>query len=446
MRAVNCMSLTLCLAVLAGLGAGTAQAATVVHAGWLFDANSARLLERRSVIIEDGKVTSTASGFTQPGPNDRLIDLSEATVMPGWIDMHVHIDGELGPDTYARRFKEEPADAALLGALYARRTLAAGFTTVRDLGTSNGVAQSLRDAIAKGVVEGPRIFTAGKSLATTGGHADPTNGVRADLRGDPGPAEGVVNSPADALKAVRQRYKDGADLIKLTATGGVLSQAKNGSNPQFSVEEIEAIVAAAQDYGYRVAAHAHGAEGMKRAVEAGVNSIEHGTYMTEEVMKLMKKKGTWYVPTIAAGKFVEEKAQTPGYFSELVRPKAIAIGPQIQDTFGKAYEMGVKIAFGTDTGVSAHGDNWKEFGFMVEAGMPILKAVQSATKNAAELLDQWDVLGSLEAGKHADITAVPGKLTDDIALFGQVHFVMRSGVVYHSSDTDAAKINSLEAN
>ena len=262
------MSLGLCVAVLAGLVAGAAQAATVVHAGWLFDANSARLLERRSVIIEDGKVTSTASGFTQPGPNDMLIDLSEATVMPGWIDMHVHIDGELAPDTYSRRFSEEPADSALLGALYARRTLAAGFTTVRDLGTSNGVAQSVRDAIAKGIVEGPRIFTAGKSLATTGGHADPTNGVRADLRGDPGPAEGVVNSPADALKAVRQRYKDGADLIKLTATGGVLSQAKNGSNPQFTVEEIEAIVSAAQDYGYRVAAHAHGAEGMKRAVEA----------------------------------------------------------------------------------------------------------------------------------------------------------------------------------
>jgi len=360
--------------------------------------------------------------------------------------MHVHIDGELAPGAYARQFKEEPADAALLGALYARRTLEAGFTTVRDLGTSNGVAQSLRNAIANGVAEGPRIFTAGKSLATTGGHADPTNGVRSDLRGDPGPAEGVVNSPSDALKAVRQRYKDGADLIKLTATGGVLSQAKNGSNPQFTVEEIEAIVTAAQDYGFRVAAHAHGAEGMKRAVEAGVNSIEHGTYMTEEVMKLMKRKGTWYVPTIAAGKFVAEKAETPGYFSELVRPKAIAIGPQIQDTFAKAYDLGVKIAFGTDTGVSAHGDNWQEFGYMVEAGMPILKAVQSATKNAAELLDQWETLGSLDAGKHADIVAVPGKLTDDVAKFGQVFFVMRSGVVYHDVDPDTVTSNAVEAN
>ena len=437
------VSLAAALALLSGV---PAQAATVVHAGWLFDANSARLLERRSVIIEDGKVASTASGFAQPGPNDTLIDLSEATVMPGWIDMHVHIDGELAPDTYARQFKEEPADAALLGALYARRTLEAGFTTVRDLGTSNGVAQSLRNAIASGVAKGPRIFTAGKSLATTGGHADPTNGVRQDLRGDPGPAEGVVNSPADALKAVRQRYKDGADLIKITATGGVLSQAKNGSNPQFTLEEIQAIVTAAQDYGFRVAAHAHGAEGMKRAVEAGVNSIEHGTYMTEEVMKLMKRKGTWYVPTIAAGKFVAIKAETDGYFSELVRPKAAAIGPQIQDTFAKAYELGVKIAFGTDTGVSAHGDNWQEFGYMVEAGMPLLKAVQSATKNAAELLDQWDVLGSLEPGKHADIVAVPGKLTDDVAKFGQVFFVMRSGVVHHQIDPETATSKSAEAN
>lgn len=416
------------------LSATAASAETIIHAGWLFDANTAQLLERQSVVIDDGKVVRRARGFITPAADDRLIDLSSATVMPGWIDMHVHIDGELAPGAYAERFRQEPADAALLGSLYARRTLAAGFTTVRDLGTSNGIAQSLRNAIAKGVIEGPRIFTAGKSLATTGGHADPTNGVKAELRGDPGPAEGVVNSPSDAWKAVRQRYKEGADLIKLTATGGVLSQAKNGANPQFTVEEIEAIVAAAKDYGFRVAAHAHGAEGMKRAVLAGVNSIEHGTMMSDEIMKLMKKKGTWYVPTIAAGRFVADKAKEPGYFSELVRPKAIAIGPQIQDTFARAYKAGVKIAFGTDTGVSAHGDNWLEFQYMVEAGMPMLKAVQSATKNAAQLLDQWEALGSLDTGKHADIVAVPGKLTDDVSKFGQVFFVMRAGVVYHAAD------------
>lgn len=422
---------TLCLLV--GFSA-SAGAATVIHAGWLFEADSGRLLERQSVVIDAGKVVSRTSGFAQPGPTDTLIDLSTATVMPGWIDMHVHIASELAPDAYARRFSDEPADAALRASLFARRTLKAGFTTVRDLGTANGVAQSLRDAIADGVVQGPRVFTAGKSLATTGGHADPSNGVKAELRGDPGPAEGVVNSPEDAWKAVRQRYKEGSDLIKITATGGVLSQAKNSANPQFTGTEIEAIVSAAKDYGFRVAAHAHGSEGMKRAVLAGVDSIEHGTLMTEEIMRLMKKRGTWYVPTIAAGRFVADKAQQPGYFSELVRPKAIEIGPQIQETFARAYKMGVNIAFGTDTGVSAHGDNWREFGYMVEAGMPILEALQSATKNAALLLNQWDVLGSLDTGKHADIVAVPGKLTDDVARFGQVFFVMRSGVVYHSSD------------
>ena len=247
-----------------------------------------------------------------------------------------------------------------------------------------------------------------------------------------GPAEGVVNSPEEGRKGVRQRYKDGVDLIKITATGGVLSQAKNGANPQFMNDEIEAIVATAKDYGFRVAAHAHGAEGMKRAVLAGVDSIEHGTMMSDEIMDLMIERGTWYVPTIMAGRFVADKAKEPGYFSELVRPKAVAIGPKIQSTFAKAYKKGVKIAFGTDTGVSAHGDNWREFGYMVESGMPILTALQSATKNAAELLDQWDTLGSLDTGKHADIVAVPGKLTDDVALFEQVNFVMRSGVVYRS--------------
>lgn len=415
-----------------------AQAATVIHAGWLFDANSARMLERHTVVVDKGRVVDTRRGFVAPAAGDRLIDLSNSTVMPGWIDMHVHIASELSPSAYTDRFKQEPADAALKGSLYARRTLQAGFTTVRDLGTANHVAQSLRNAINQGVIEGPRIFTAGKSLATTGGHADPTNGVNSELRGDPGPAEGVVNSVEDAYKAVRARYKEGADLIKLTATGGVLSQAKNGQNPQFTFGEIEAIVAAAKDYGFKVAAHAHGSEGMKRAVLAGVDSIEHGTMMTEDVMKLMKKRGTWYVPTIIAGRFVADKAKEPGYFSELVRPKAVAIGPQLQETFAKAYKAGVKIAFGTDTGVSAHGQNWREFGYMIESGMPVLKALQSATKNAALLLDEWETLGSLDAGKYADVVAVPGNLADAAIAnherFGAVHFVMRSGVVHKSPE------------
>lgn len=409
--------------------AGMTSAATYIHAGALLDVQSAQVLKEQTIIIEGKRIVTVAQGYNEPHPDDTLIDLKNAFVMPGLLDMHVHIASETSSDR-TRVFTEEPGDAAYRSVPYAERTLMAGFTTVRDLGTSYGLAQSMRDAISAGHIVGPRIYTAGKSLATTGGHADPTNGRNSELRGDPGPAEGVVNSLEDARKAVRARYKAGADLIKLTATGGVLSQAKNGENPQFTIEEIEAIVATAKDYGFRVAAHAHGAEGMRRAVLAGVDSIEHGTLMTEEVMRLMKKKGTWYVPTITAGRYVAEKAEEPGFFSELVRPKAAAIGPKIQDTFAKAYKAGVNIAFGTDTGVPPHGENWREFGLMVDAGMPPLAALISATRNAAELLGEADELGSVEAGKLADIVAYPRSPLLDISVMGEVAFVMKGGVVY----------------
>jgi imidazolonepropionase-like amidohydrolase len=289
---------------------------------------------------------------------------------------------------------------------------------------------SLRNAINSGIVVGPRIFTSGKSIATTGGHADPTNGYREDLMGDPGPKEGVINSPEDARQAVRQRYKDGADLIKITATGGVLSIAKDGSGPQFTDEELQAIIETANDYGMITAAHAHGAEGMKRAVQAGITTIEHGTKMTEEVMELMMQKGTYYVPTITAGKFVAEKANEPGYYHPLVVPKAKEIGPQIQRTFGIAYKKGVKIAFGTDAGVFPHGQNAKEFGFMVEAGMPAIEAILSATVTAATVLGQADKFGTIDAGMLADIIAVDGDPTKNVKVLENVSFVMKDGVVY----------------
>ncbi len=254
------------------------------------------------------------------------------------------------------------------------------------LGTNHKLAISLKRAIEQGLVDGPRIWNAGKSLATTGGHADPTNGVRAELMPDPGPAEGVINGLEDARKAVRQRYKEGADLIKITATGGVLSVAKSSQNPQFTEDEIREIVNTARDYGFHVAAHAHGAEGMKRAIRAGVRSIEHGTLMDEEARALMKQHGTWYVPTVMAGRFVAEKAAIEGFFPAEVRPKAASLGPLSLQAFRKAYLAGVPIAFGTDTGVSAHGDNAKEFEYMVEGGMPALEAIRAATLNAAKLL------------------------------------------------------------
>ena len=402
---------------------------TVIHAARLIDVNTGEVLGKQSILIRGESISAIEPGYLEH-PN--TIDLTDSTVMPGWIDSHVHIVSELSPTSFVEGFVLEPADYAYKSVVYAERTLMSGFTTVRDLGTTHGVALVLRRAIQQGLIPGPRVFTAGKSLATTGGHADPTNGVRSELRGDPGPAEGVVNGVRDAYEAVRSRYKEGADLIKITATGGVLSQAKSGQNPQFTVEEVTAIVTAARDYGFKVAAHAHGAEGMKRAVLGGVDSIEHGTYMSEEVMELMKQRGTWYVPTIIAGDFVAEKAKEPGYFSEVVRPKAAAIGPVIKGTFARAYAAGVPIAFGTDSGVSPHGDNWKEFVLMIEGGMPAMEAIQSATRSAAILLGQWERLGSIEAGKLADIVAVEGDPLSDSEQFGKVHFVMKGGQVFHS--------------
>src|SRR5215204_3263181 len=395
---------------------------TYIWCGVLIDGISNEPKKNMTIVIEKNKIVVVENGFSTAGANDKTIDLKTKTITPGWMDMHVHMEGETSPNAYMERFTLNPSDIAFNTIPIAERTLMAGFTTVRDLGGS-GVNVSLRNAIAKGFIVGPRIFTAGKSIATTGGHADPTNGYRKDLMGNPGPAEGVINGPEDAYKAVRQRYKDGSDCIKITATGGVLSQAKDGTNAQFTEEEIKAVVAAAKDYGFKVAAHAHGAEGIKRAIRGGVNSIEHGTYMDDEGIKLMKEFGTWYVPTIVAGKATGDSAKIPGYYSDIVTPKALAVGPNIQATFAKAYKAGVKIAFGTDAGVYAHGRNWLEFVYMVEGGMPALETIRSATLSAAELLDITDILGTIEKGKLADIVAVNGDPLKDIALMQKLSFV-----------------------
>lgn len=405
------------------------EAATVIHCQRLVDGITDNLLSDQSIRIEGNKIVAVESGFTG-SDTDRIIEPGDATCMPGLMDMHVHITSQLNPKRFENQFRLDPADYAFRSIPYARRTLMAGFTTVRDLGSSDNLAISLRDAIDGGHVVGPRIHAAGKSLATTGGHADPTNGRNAELMGDPGPKEGVVNSVEDAKKAVRQRYKEGADLIKITSTGGVLSQARSGDNPQFTDKELEAIMGISKDYGYKVAAHAHGAAGMKRAIRAGITSIEHGTFMDDEAMALMIEHDTIYVPTIIAGKFVAEKANEEGYFSEVVRPKAREIGPLIQETFAKAYKAGVKIAFGTDSGVSPHGDNWKEFTYMVEAGMPAMEAIQSATSAAAQLLGVEDQLGSLEAGKLADVIAVRGNPLANIDNMEHVVLVMKDGKIY----------------
>ena len=403
---------------------------TYLHCGQLIDTKSGKILKEQTVIVSGNKIISVVNGYTSPSSSeDTTVDLKSKTVMPGLIDMHVHIEGETNPKSYLEDYTLNDADVAFNSVKYANVTLMSGFTTVRDLGGS-GVNVSLRNAINAGKIDGPRIFTAEKALATTGGHADPTNGSKRTIMGDPGPKEGVVNGVEDAKKAVRQRYKNGADLIKITATGGVLSVAKSGQNPQFTVEEIKAICDTANDYGFHVAAHAHGDEGMQRAILGGVKTIEHGTLMSPETMELMKKHDVYLVPTITAGKFVTEKAQIPGYYPEIIVPKALDIGPKIQNMFGRAYKAGVGIAFGTDAAVFYHGDNGKEFGYMVEAGMPAMETIQSATVTNAMILKMDNQIGQVKAGYLADIIAVDDDPTKNISTMETVTFVMKDGVIY----------------
>lgn len=402
---------------------------TYIYCGKLIDTKEGKVLTDRTIIVTNNIITSVEKGFKNPGSNeDKIIDLKNKTVLPGLIDMHVHIENEFNPSIYIQRFTQNDVDVAFQSTVFAKTTLLAGFTTVRDLGGS-GVNTALRNAINKGYVEGPRIYSAGKAIGTTGGHADPTNGMRKDIMGNPGPKEGVINSAEDGRKAVRQRYKNGADVIKITATGGVLSVAKNGQNPQFTVEEIKSICETAKDYDMHVAAHAHGDEGMQRAILGGVKTIEHGTLMSENTMEMMKTYKVYYVPTITAGKEVSDKAKIKGFYPDIIVPKALEIGPKIQGTFEKAFKKGVPIAFGTDAGVFPHGLNAKEFYYMVEAGMPEMMAIQSATTTNAKILKN-DKIGEIEVGKFADIIAVDEDPIKNIKTLENVVFVMKDGKVY----------------
>ena len=448
--------LPLALAV-AALAITTAQAAdapavatapaprlTVIHCAHLIDTVAGKMLGATSIVVDGQRIREVVSGnVTRDGA--RVIDMPAGdTCMPGLIDSHTHLTMQFGKDTYAEKFHLNPADYAIQSTVYARRTLLAGFTTVRNVGDDHNESIALRNAVNAGEIPGPRIFSAGQFIGTTGGHADPTDGYRWDLQGDPGPKDGIINSPAEAWKAVRKHYKDGADLIKIMPSGGVLDESSSSENPQMTLAEIQAVVAAAHDYGFTVAAHAHGAEAIRRAVLGGVDSIEHGTFMDDRDMHLMKQHGTWFVPTIIAGEFTMEKAKQ-GWYPPQVARKALEVGPKIMATAGKAYKAGVKIAFGTDAGVYPHGENAQEFVYMVQAGIPPMYAIQAATMHAAELLKHEKDFGSVSTGKYADVVAVPGNPLQDIAVMKQVDFVMKAGTVYKRDGkaTPAALQSSL---
>ena len=400
-----------------------------IHAGKMFDSKEGKMLDKMTIIVSGTEIKGVKKGFEIPDSDNIIIDLKDSTVMPGFIDLHVHMESEYNPEKYLNEFTAEESEIAFSSIKFAKRTLMAGFTTVRDLGGS-GVNISLRNAINKGEVIGPRIFTAGKAIGTTGGHADPTNGWKKSIAGDPGPQDGVINGVDDARKAVRERYKNGADVIKITATGGVMSIAKNGQNPQFTIEEIKAICETAKDYDMTVAAHAHGDEGIQRAIKGGVLTIEHGTLLSDESMKLMKQYGTYYVPTITAGKEVAANAKIPGYYDELVVPKALAIGPKIQSTTERAYKAGVNIAFGSDAGVFPHGNNAKEFRFMNEAGIPVIECLQAATIVNSKILSMDSKIGQIKNGFFADIIATKSNPENDIRTLENVIFVMKNGEIY----------------
>ena len=428
----NLLKLKIGLIILVSFFILPISAITLIHAGALFDGTGPKVSTEMSIFIENEYILKVEKGYISPGVDDKHIDLSNYFVLPGLIDMHVHLSNEYSAKSYQESISLNAADYSIRAVANAKKTLLAGFTSVRNLGDSNNVTVSLRNAINAGIVPGPRIFTSGTTISSSGGHGDPTNALRFGLSSDPGPEDGIINNSNDAYKAVRYRYKQGSNLIKITSTGGVLSNAKDGQNPQLTEEEISTIVSASKDYNFKVAAHAHGAEGIKRAIRSGVDSIEHGTLMDSEGMRLMRENGVYLVPTLLAGAWVAEKAQKEGFFPDLVRPKAIEIGPKSISTFSKAYKAGVKIAFGTDTGVSAHGRNAEEFSLMVSAGMPASEALLSATKEASLLLGQDNILGSLKAGMFADVIAVSKSPIADISILENIDFVMKNGTVYKS--------------
>ena len=400
----------------------------VIHAGHVLAKPGEGYLTRQTILVEDGRIVSITAGYSKP-KDYTVINLRDAYVLPGLIDSHVHITGENGPDGRIKEFENSDVDTAFDGAAFALVTLKAGFTTVQDVGAPNDSIFGLRDAIARGAVAGPRLRASGGSVAVTGGHGG-INGYSARVMAAFTGAN-ICNGADDCRRAVRQQIKEGADLIKITATGGVLSNTSAGLEQQFTDEELAAIVDAAHSMGRKVTAHAHGKSGVDAALRAGVDSIEHGTYLDAESIALFRDNGATLVPTVLAGATVTGWTNEP-WLPAASRAKAAEVGPLMLEMLRRAHEGGVNVAFGTDTGVSRHGDNAQEFALMVEAGFTPEEAIRSATVVAAEHVEMSDDIGTLETGKYADIIAVTTDPLKDIRALEAVSFVMKGGEVYKS--------------
>ncbi|GAA6151714.1 metal-dependent hydrolase family protein [Pseudoteredinibacter isoporae] len=417
--------------VLASLSMPSIADTQLIHAGTLLSVPGEKPLTQQSVIVKDGRIQAVKSGFipvSEAGKNAKLIDLKDSFVMPGLMDMHVHLQGELGPNNDSERLRMSDADVAMQSAHFAKKTLLAGFTTVRDLGAQSPQhIYALRDAIAKGWVEGPRVIASG-GVSVTGGHGD-VDGMRHDLL-EKYTSKTICDGPYDCRRATRRAIKFNADVIKITSTGGVLSDTNTGTGQQMANDELKEVVEAAHALGRKVASHAHAAEGINAALRAGVDSIEHGSYADKESIKLFRKTGAYLVPTLLAGDTVKQMAEKSNFMSEAIKAKAVRVGGDMMTNFARSYNAGVKIAFGTDSGVSRHGINAQEAVLMTKAGMTTMDVLESATVNAADLIDRSQDLGTLEVGKIADIIATDGNPLDDIKELLDVDFVMKDGKVF----------------
>ncbi len=424
-------STALSLAFLLFLGSpGVLADTTLIHAGELLAVPGKAAKSEQTIVLEDDRIVEVRDGYADPEQFEgevTVIDLKQQFVLPGLMDMHVHLQGELGPANDSEALKMSPQQIEMRSVMYAMRTLLAGFTTVRDVGSSPQEMYALRDGINKGWVDGPRIIAAG-GVGITGGHAD-ISGVKPELM-KLFTSENICDGPYDCRRATRNAIKYGADLIKITSTGGVLTDRATGTGQQMEMDELREVVLAAKRMGRKVASHAHQEDGIIAALEAGVDSIEHGTYSGPEAIKLFKKTGAYLVPTLLAGETAMQMAKNSDFMSPAIREKALRTGIDMQGNFEKVYKAGVKIAYGTDSGVSKHGRNAREAVLMVQAGMPEMEVIKSATVNAADLLDMTSSIGTIEAGKFADIIAVDASPLENIEELLDVDFVMKGGKVY----------------